>query len=258
MGCVCAKGKPTLTIAISKTSKKDDENSILNNALKDENDDENLSNVNNNNSFHNNNSSSSCNNMISNKNKKAREKSNSNIIRVKPKKSGNHSSNFDSSGSEHSVGTPLKKNSNIFLKRNNKTHQIVNNNNSLITALPSFNEFNNVIIEQIPTEINNNTLHINSTNTNNNCVYIDCFSKKKVELSFCKNNLSNRNTNKLSISNSSLSYDHTPSFSEDNNSNSKGIVNVTNITNININPIIVSKNVPSNNTMPTKYSQKKI
>ena len=245
MGCVCAKGKPTLTIAISKTSEKDDENSILNNALKDENNDENLSNVNNNNSFHNNNSSS-CNNIITSKHKQARKKSNSNIIRVTPKKSGHHSSNFDSSGSEHSVGTPLKKNSNIFLKRN------------LITALPSFNEFNNVIIEQIPTEINNNILHINSTNTNNNCVYIDCFSKKKVELSFGKNNLSNRNTNKLSISNSSLSYDHTPSFSEDNNSNSKGIVNVTNITNININPIIVSKNVPSNNTMPTKNSQKKI
>lgn len=254
MGCVCAKGKPTLTIAINKTSEKDEENSILNNALKDENNNENLSNVNNNNSFHNNNS---CNNIISIKSKNTREKLNSNIIRINHKKSGNQSSEFNSSGSDDSGGTPLNKNSNIILKRNNKTHQIVNNN-SLITALPSFNEFNNVIIEQIPTDINNNTLHINSNNANNNCVYIDCFSKKRVELSFCKNNLSNRNTNKLSISNSSLSYDHTPSFSEDNNSNSKGIVNVTNITNININPIIVSKNVPSNNTMPTKNSPKKI
>lgn len=255
MGCVCAKGKPTLTIAINKTSEKDEENSILNNALKDENNNENLSNVNNNNSFHNN--YNSCNNIISIKGKNDREKVNSNIIRISHKKSGNQSSEFNSSGSDDSGGTPLNKNSNIFLKRNNKTHQIVTNN-SLITALPSFNEFNNVIIEQIPTDINNNTLHINSNNTNNNCVYIDCFSKKRVELSFCKNNLSNRNTNKLSISNSSLSYDHTPSFSEDNNSNSKGIVNVTNITNININPIIVSKNVTSNNTMPNKNSQKKI
>ena len=62
--------------------------------------------------------------------------------------------------------------------------------------------------------------------------------------------MSNRNVNKLSISNSSLSYARTPSFCEDNGSNCKGIVNVTNITNININTIIVGKNTSPQSTIP--------
>lgn len=130
--------------------------------------------------------------------------------------------------------------------KQNKTHQI-KNSNKLIKALPSFHEFKNVTIE--PTE---GTIQTNVCNnvSNEHCFYLDYFTNKKVDLNFTKNGMSNKNVNKLSISNSSLSYERTPSFSEDNGSNCKGIVNVTNITNININTIIVGKNTSPQSTIP--------
>lgn len=111
-------------------------------------------------------------------------------------------------------------------------------------AIPSFNELSAVKVDKVekPSKTYDKKKFLDGNklfSINNNGFYVDFFTRQKVDFSL--KGLSNRKnsaTNKLSISNSSLSFDHTPSFSED--SNCKGVVNVTNITTININ---LGKNV---------------
>lgn len=205
MGCQCAKGRPNVKVMINHTSERS-EHSI--------NEDPNQE-------FSNGNHKRSS--IIDSKAKKFTINSESNLIRIRRK-----SKNENNSEDEQQ---------NLSLNHKPRTIQM-QNSNSFVTSLPSFNEYNNITIEPAPRQ-RTNTLLLNNIQ-NQNCFYIDYFTKQKVELNIgCCYNRCNNNTNKLSISNSSLSCDHTPSFSEDNSSNCKGIVNVTNITNINITPVFV-------------------
>lgn len=214
MGCQCAKGRPTVKVMINHTSERSEQNSINSEEPK---------NINQEFSKGKNKRSS----LLDSKGKKFTINSESNLIRVKRKKNNDNSSN----NSDHDPPNFA----NLSLNHKPRTVQ-VQNSNSFVTSLPSFNEYNNITIEPAP---RHNTLLLNNM-PNQNCFYIDYFTKQKVELNIGRTyNRCNNNTNKLSISNSSLSYDHTPSFSEDNSSNCKGIVNVTNITNINITPVFV-------------------
>lgn len=63
---------------------------------------------------------------------------------------------------------------------------------------------------------NHNTVtHINIFPANTYTPYFDYFSKKRIDLSYAKNSNRTSTNNHLSISNSSLSFDKTPSFSDD-------------------------------------------
>lgn len=218
MGCQCAKGRPTVKVMINHTSERSEQNSINSEEPK---------NINQEFSKGKNKRSS----LLDSKGKKFTINSESNLIRVKRKKNDCNSSN----NSEHDPSNFA----NLSLNHKPRTVQ-AQNSNSFVTSLPSFNEYNNITIEPAP---RHNTLLLNNVQ-NQNCFYIDYFTKQKVHIG-CTYNRCNNNTNKLSISNSSLSYDHTPSFSEDNSSNCKGIVNVTNITNINITPVFVDNKTSS-------------
>lgn len=232
MGCVCAKGRPTLKVSMNKTTIREDSinknESIIYNSIPP-------------NEFSNSNNNINSNIKITLSKKTNSIKNKPSNVKLKKNKVNTIdcvSDNIFSLSPDPNV---------LLLMKQNKTHQIKN--------LPSFNEFNNVTIEQILTNENIKTNACN-TKSNGHCFYLDYFTNKKVDLNFSKNGISNRNMNKLSISNSSLSYDHTPSFSEDNSSNCKGIVNVTNITNININPIIVGNNNSPQSTIPEKKIDK--
>lgn len=239
MGCVCAKGRPTLKVSMNKTTIREDSlnknESIIYNSVSP-------------NEFSNSNNNINSKSKLTLSKKKNSIKNNPSNVKLKKNKV-----NTIDCVSENMFSLPPDPNL-LLLMKQNKTHKIKNPNN-LIKALPSFNEFNNVTIEQISAGDGIQT-NVCNNNANGHCCYLDYFTNKKVELNISKNGMSNRNKNKLSISNSSLSYDRTPSFSEDNSSNCKGIVNVTNITNININPIIVGNNISPQSTIPEKKIDK--
>lgn len=115
---------------------------------------------------------------------------------------------------------------------NSNQKQVLSMFNKQNQATNQKSEFNKVIIEQIITPTNTYENKQVLLLSNKPSIYVDYFSKTQVNFNPSKekgsnflnesNVQNNRNTkNKLSFVSSSISYDRTPSFSEENISNKK-------------------------------------